>query len=760
MEKDLVQSLKLEISKKFRLSPYERLAFHSILSIRKTRDSLEILISDLEKSPIVRKSAIKALAVFDSEKVYATMQGLLEKDLSTDEFIIIIDFLAENGNEQDVPSLKEFIVKGMQSPVLSSAIPHVFEAIRRIGNPDSDTRSFLLEIINDNTVDPNIKYYAIRACTIFKDISLLENLLRSKSEQVESSCFHALALLSRELREVSRQQRKEKEIEYGYQPSTSDTDDSIIVDIRVLLGKYSSHFQQYDTATRISFIEAMIESNHRETHIYVMNALTSGNEDLLFEVLQVLLRTVENIRDHDKLFRSLIALNVENDYNNALIVNIFVNFFSKLGDNRNTNLLRDKLYNYIVVTLETYFEQYRKEFMITDVIEKDYPEDIQLVRNFIQEKFNAQVHNKIQNFLSIDNRDSIANLFSYMESTAPFVDKEESEIFYSLLNMLYDNEPGSRKVTNKQLDEIKFDKRYLRSKILRLCKIISRLNITAAATPLVKIFNYVKKYQDTDIFHVVASTLSQLNYSYMLGELELLLVSGDAKDQHNAIRYISQFSDQHSLNIILDFISQPEDIDDEILISTLNILIRRDITGNVSAPDIFKKIISSVENEEEIRLAILCLGKCGSETDIDYLNNLFNSSQHKRPKQSVVLAISSILLSVRDYNKRQVTSYLRDYLRESDIRVRMYACALLINMGNKEAFQTLKDMMVIKNKFIQRELLFILRNSITLEFAYFLLSLLSEDYAISHDIVSLFNNLHDEHLMDIETFIINNIFKL
>ncbi len=755
MEKDLVQSLKLEISKKFRLSPYERLAFHSILSIRKTESSLEILTADLDKTPIVRKSAIKTLSGYDAEKVYSIMHRYLQKDLTADELIIIIDFLAENGTEQDVPILKEYIVNGMQNPALSSAIPHVFEAIRQINHPDSDIRSFLLEIINDKAIDTYIKYYAIRACTIFKDINIFESLLRSENEQIESSCFHALALLSKELRNISEHQRIENEKEYGYQPSSSDSEDSTIVDIRVLLGKYSSRFQQYETATRISFIEAMIESNHRETHIYVMNALTSGDEDLLFEVLQVLLRSIERIRDHDKLFRSLIALNVENNYNNELIVNIFVNFFSNIGNNRNTNLLRDKLYNYIVVTLETYFEQYRKEFMITDVIEKDYPEDIQIVRNFIQEKFNAQVHNKIQNYLSIDNRDSVTNLFSYMETTSPFINENETEAFYDLLQLLYDNDSESRKATNKRLDDIKFDKRYLQSKILRLCQIISRLNIIAAATPLVKIFNYVKKYYDREIFHGVASTLSQLNYSYMLGELELLLVSGDEKDQHNAIRYISQFSDQHSLNIILDFINEPETISNEVLIATLNILIRRQITGNVSAPGIFKKIISSVEDEEAIRLAVLCLGKCGSESDIDYLNDLFHSTDKKRPKQSVVLAISSILLSVRDYNKRQVTSYLKNYLKESDIRVRMYACALLINIGNKDAFQTLKDMMVIKNKFIQRELLFILRNSINLEFAYFLISLFSEDYAIFHDIVSLFPNLNDEHLIDIETFILN-----
>ncbi len=755
MEKDLVQSLKLDISKKFRLSPYERMAFHSILTLRKTENALEILKTDLAKSPVVRKSAINALVTFEDDAVHDILVKLLKKELSIDETILIIDYLSDHGREEDIPLIRSFIANSMQNPGLSPAIPHAFESIRQTGAADNETRSFLLDIINDKNVDPYIKYYAIRACTIFRDIGLFENLLRQDNEQFRSSCFNSLAILSRELRKEAEQQREEKVQEYGYQPTATDPDDSTIVDIRVLLGKYSSRFQDYETATKISFVEAMIESNHRETHIYVMNALTSGNEELLFEGLNLLLRTIHRIRDHDNLFRSLIALTVEHDYNNELIINIFVNFFTNLLENRNTNLLRDKLFNYIVVTLETYFEQYRKEFMITDVIEKDYSDDIQKVRHFIRENLNARVHNKIKNFLSSDNREAIQNLFSQMADVVPFLSDQNKDSLYLLISLLYESDTRSREISSDRLEAIKFDKRYLRSKILRLCDIIARLNITAAATPLVKIFNYVKKYHDPEIFHGVASALSRLNYSYMLGELELLLVSGDIDDQHNAIRYISQFSDQHSLNIMLDFIQEPGNIHDDVLISALNILIRREITGNVAAPDTFKKVMSISENEEVIRLAILCLGKSGSEADIDYLNNLFNETGYRGPKQAVVLAISSIILSTKDYNKRQVTKYLKDYLRESDIRVRMYACALLINIGNKEAFQTLKDMMVIKNKSIQRELLFILRNSINLEFAYFLISLFSEDYAISRDIVSLFSNLQEEHLIDIESFVTN-----
>ncbi len=48
-----------------------------------------------------------------------------------------------------------------------------------------------------------------------------------------------------------------------------------------------------------------------------------------------------------------------------------------------------------------------------------------------------------------------------------------------------------------------------------------------------------------------AHTLSILNYSYMLGEIEVLLTTGNPEDQNRALDYLSLFTEQRSLNIIL-----------------------------------------------------------------------------------------------------------------------------------------------------------------------------------------------------------------
>ena len=110
-----------------------------------------------------------------------------------------------------------------------------------------------------------------------------------------------------------------------------------------------------------------------------------------------------------------------------------------------------------------------------------------------------------------------------------------------------------------------------------------------------------------------------LNYSYMLGELELFLTSGDDLEQRKGVKLLSQFSDQRSLNILLDYLKDRVDQSSDITISILNILMTRDISANMTANQVLKMVIESSKEPEIKRLAILCLGRCRNDADIDYL---------------------------------------------------------------------------------------------------------------------------------------------
>ena len=160
-----------------------------------------------------------------------------------------------------------------------------------------------------------------------------------------------------------------------------------------------------------------------------------------------------------------------------------------MKETRKNLLLRDKLFNYIVVTLETYFETYRKEFMVTEVIEKGYPENFQIIRKYLLESFTPELKRKVVNYLKNRDRAMLHSIIMEVSSVIPYIAAEEREGLYSLLEVLFDNDQKSRENSAGRIEDINFEKRYLRHRILRLCEIIGRLHIDEAATTLVKIFN-------------------------------------------------------------------------------------------------------------------------------------------------------------------------------------------------------------------------------------------------------------------------------
>lgn len=514
-------------------------------------------------------------------------------------------------------------------------------------------------------------------------------------------------------------------------------------------------FEEYSNLTKIAFISAMISCNHREFLIYVMKALTSRDPELISMTLYALINNVEKLRDPDKLFRSLIALSTESNRDNELIVEIFIKFFTGIGENRKHHILKDKLYSYMVVTLETYFETYRRDFMIKDVVEKSFPESFQKVRNFILERLTPELKKRIISFLNLEESRAAHKVLDEISRWVAFVSEEEKEDLYNLMEILFDEDEKSRGNSAGRLEDINHEKRYLRNRIARLCNILARLHIQDAASPLVNIYNYLKKYPDPQLLHTTIITLAHLNYSYMLGEIEVQLTTGADSEQLEALKYISLYTEQRSLNILFEFIQAHAGEETEQVVTALNIILERDIRGNVTANQLLKKIIVNSQKREILIAAILGLGKCGLESDIEYLDKIFYRMKDPEVKDSIVRSIGDILSQTSTYNKRQTVRMFQEYLKDPGIRVRIYACLFLIQLGDTNALRSIREMLVIKNKNIQRDILTILGDLQSIEFSFFLVSLLREEYGMMDDIISVLEGLQEEDLKEIDGFIVN-----
>ena len=505
----------------------------------------------------------------------------------------------------------------------------------------------------------------------------------------------------------------------------------------------------------MAYINAMISCNHREYLIYVMKALTSGDTDLVSMTLYGLHRNIGRLKDPDKLFRSLIALSTEEERNNEVIVDIFVKYFGIVGNDRKYHILKDKTYSNIVVTLETYFETYRREFMIRDVVEKSFPESFQQIRKFILEKMTPELRKKTAGFLANEESRTAIRLIEDLSKWISHVTEEEQEQLRSLIEVFFDSDKKSRENSASRIEDINFEKRYLRNRIIRLCRIISRLNIQEAASPLVNIYNYLKKYPDPHLTDIIVNTLSSLNYSYMLGEIEILLFTGTEQDQLKALKLISYFTEQRSLNMLFEYLQGHVADENECVSMCIEILLDHDIGSNVTANQIFKKVIEVNKNETVRSLAVLGVGRCGLEHEVEYLNELFFTIRDSAGKDAVVRAMGEISTTNPEVKKRVVVKYLQEYLKDPGIRVRIYSCLFLIKLGDSEAIRSIREMLIIKNKGIQRDILTILGDLKSLEFSFFLISLLKEEYGMTDDIIEVLRLLPGEELKEIDGFIVN-----
>ena len=754
-DKNFLQSIKLEISRSFKLDSYERIAFHRILSYSRSEAGRDILIREIEKSDDIRLSAISALAEFNDPVVNDVFLDAFNRDLSDDELIIILDFFERTGTDKEVQPLMQLYDKKKNDLSAIYLVNRIFNVLKKIGAENTSFHQFLIGIINDSGTDQLVLESAVSAVSVLKNTGIYEDLLKRNNDNLSYYVFISIYNLIMSMKKIFEVEDEEYTPGAVFVEKEMNEEEELILHIKVLLGRMTARFEDYSIRTKNAYVNAMLSCNHREAAIFAMKALESKNNELIRNTFFSIHRNIIKLRFPEKLLRSLINFNAEDEENNRLIVQIFVKYFTERNTSRSDILFRDKVLGNITTTLEGFFETYRREFMIADVAEKSLPDNFRKIRSSILNKLNPEQKRKLVTDIVSQERDLPRKILSYLSDWIKYIDGEDLEAFSLLLDLILDEDRVSRENTSARIDSINFDKRYLRSKIVRLCDIINLLNIEGAAKSLVYIYNYLKKYPDREIFQAAVNALCRINYSYMLSEVEIMLNTGSIEEQVLAVSLLPLFTEKRLINILVEYLKNNYASSGEIMYGVISILAYQEIKSNINAIAVFKQVIEKNQDVRIRQIAINGVGNCCITEDIEYLNDLFAKVKEQPLKEAVVKGICSIIAYRGDYNKQQVMRFVQEYLKDPDIRVRIFSCMILIRLGNKDAFRSIREMLVIKNKSIQREILSILRDIRTPDFYFFLVSLLKEEFGISEDIISLFRKLPVEELKEIENFIIN-----
>ncbi len=756
-DKNFLQSIKLEISKNFKLDPYERIAFHSIFSNLRTENDRNTLVKELNNEGHVKISAVLALSRFNDPDLSSVLKENVSVDSSPIELLAVLGYLKNNGTVADISYLIEMAENLKNINIDKYIILNIFEVLRVIGQGDANLYNFLKSQLTDSTNSEVYRLGAFNALSGFSNIDFFDEYI-SAGEENAWYIFQSIYKLNINLVDPIGKEKNSSTLSERYIDRPLNEYEELILKIKVFLGKSSSRFDSYSNDVKISYINALLSCNHRESNIFVLKALESGDRDLISMTLYSLYRNIHRLNLPEKLFRSLMALNVETEHDNDLVAEIIIRYFEKKNANRSDILFKEKEFGIISATLESYFETYRREFMIPDVMENAFPENFKKIRDFILRKLNPEYKRKLNMFLYAQGNEKSKQLINELSQWVYFVDENDVEALNFLIDIFIDEDPVSRENSANRIDSVNFEKRYLQSRIIRLCKIISALKIENASNSLVYIYNYLKKYPEPEIYEAATLSLCRLNYSYMLSEVEIMLSAGSPEDQLWAVKLLGIFTEKRLINILVEYLNANASKSTEIVREIAVIISGQNIKKNINAAEALKKIVESNDDAITVKYAILGIGSCGFQDDIDYLNQVYTESDNAKIKESVVKSISSIITINENINRQRIIKYSFEYLKDPSIKVRIFSCIVLLQLGEKEALKYIRDMLIIKNKSVQREILSILREIKSPDFYFFLVSLLRSEYAITKDIIGIITKLSADDLKEIDNFL-NNLFR-
>ena len=332
--------------------------------------------------------------------------------------------------------------------------------MKQNGAGKSELQQFLNSFISDQNSPDLFLAGAINTLSVFRNISIFEDLLKRNNDRISYYVFSSLYNFNLSLKADTEDEDDYSSSEWT-PPKNLTPEEELLLQIKVLLGKMTARFEDFSVDTKVAYLNAMLSCNHRESVIYIMKALESKNLELVKNTLYSLYSNIIYLRSPEKIFRSLISMSVESGRYNDLIVEIFTKYFTERSVSRSDILFRDKQYGNITSTLETFFENYRREFMIPDVVEQNFPESFRNVRQYILRNLDPEHKRRLVTAFTSEAKTRVRDMIDVIADRVFFVKDEERESISQLLDLMLDEDRVSQENSAARIDSVNFEKRYL-----------------------------------------------------------------------------------------------------------------------------------------------------------------------------------------------------------------------------------------------------------------------------------------------------------
>ncbi len=741
MENTFLQNIKLEISRRPEMTVYERIAFHRILGIHKNAIAIPFLEKELSRGSAMRRSVLEVLSTFPQKEAGSIVKKYLKEDISENEKIAVLNKIQADGDPDDLPLLKEFI-SGL-GPGNETVAGKAFSVFRSLCSGDEETEKWLSSTVFRETADLFTRCQAVLALSSCSNpVSIFTAVLKEKNPELTKAVFDAVYIMSSRIaaEKISSKDKNE----------TLD----LAMKLRVLLSSAAAGFDGYSRETKAAFINAMIACSHRLYTDMIIRALSDRDPETVTDILQILICSVHLLNDPTELFKHLTSVSFDRPEHNRLLVDVFVKMFSSSED-RKLAVLRDRIAGYISIILARDFEDYRKEYSKTDLFISSISEENLPVIQFIMNRMDPALKNELYDLIRSGKTADIPEFLSSMSEFTSSVQEKEIPAVQRLISLMFSQNSESRDNFLSALEKTDYNRQHIRSRLIRHCRVIGQLGITGSASRLVNIYNYLLKYPDPVLSAVLEDTLAELKYSWLTGETEVMLSSRDEEVQKRGLHLLSYFDDHHSSEIIFNLLRRRDLQSEDLTLKALEILENADLERNLTANELFKQILERTDSQEIQIKALLLTGRCCLNTDYDYLNSFFYKTKNGHIRAAVVRSILCILEKAGIPEKYDLIKNLKEYLKDPDIRVRLYADICLLVLHDETAAASIREMLIIKQKSIQREIISVIGRFPSIELSFFLLSCLKEEYGIMNEILDTISLLPSDDLTEVDQFIIS-----
>lgn len=546
--------------------------------------------------------------------------------------------------------------------------------------------------------DDPVKYSAIFNLATIRNYHLLVKMIdQNKNEQEKSLGFMALSANLEEIKKnLGFLQKKTKKT--GKEFTLKEDLEKSFLFIRKILKNRVKNFKDFSKETQYAFLNAYIDSREKGLTALTRIVFNSASLEDQVYLLDMIDLKFAKIAEKESLLIQLCNFRFDAPLVREKVVLIF-----RLSKDR--KLLSPKEERFILGFIQKIFDKNLSDFNLYFGEGQKDETMLQKLSGFLFHHGNVEIQNLINIYMDqLSQNDGLLKkiVMGFFQSSSRF---SVDELKYFVMHLKLQNVSLRKRITS-ELNSVKFEKAFLRNKVLLLLQIISDFKIKKISDKIFKLYKLSLKIKDYELTMECLRALSSLEFKAVFQEIENHWTLYDFLDNRDLLVALGLSANLSALDMIIRLYNDDQ-ISEELLGPAIDVL------GEISPAEHTPSLVflqNLLRNQKRNFYNLFhALGKIGNIHTIDFLLSEFIENQPDGADLSVVDCISSIA-------ERNLES--KGMITENLYR-------LLKHCRGISKFEVIAVLIILRDDYAEKILIENIKKSSKREFVYFFSRLFS-----------------------------------